>query len=324
MLVSSIDMTFFGQHRWRVIFAFALVYLFWGSTYLGISLAVKYVPPYVMTGTRFVIAGFLMLAYCAWRGRRVAVSAKQLLRLAVIGCLLLSLANTLLAWAEQTLPTGLAALMISITPLWFLVVDSFIMRGDRVSRRGYVGLLLGIVGMAVLLWPKLRSVNALERHQLYAALTLVFGSFCWSVGSALSKRWQTDIDPFSAAGWEMAIAGVINLGVAGVLGQYSRAHWTAEGVGAVAYLIIFGSWVGFSAYIWLLQHVSMSKVATYAYVNPVIAVFLGWLVLRESVDGFIAVGASIIVLSVALVTGAKVRKRASGESELAAVETASD
>jgi drug/metabolite transporter (DMT)-like permease len=316
-------MTHSEQHRWRVMSAFALVYLFWGSTYLGIAVAVKYVPPYVMTGTRFLIAGTLMLAYCAWSGRRIAVTAGQLLRLAVIGCLLLTVANTFLAWAEQTLPTGFAALVIAITPLWFLVVDSFIMRGDRVSRRGYLGLLLGIGGMVVLLWPKLQSVSVRERHQLYAAFVLIFGSFCWSVGSALSKRWQTGVDPFSAAGWEMAIAGVLNLGVAGVLGEYSRVHWTWQAMSAVAYLIIFGSWVGFSAYIWLLQHVSMSKVATYAYVNPVVAVFLGWLLLDERIDLFIAMGTVIIVASVALVTGAKVTKREK-PPELAEVEAASD
>lgn len=317
-------MTHSEQHRWRVMSAFALVYVFWGSTYLGIGVAVKYVPPYVMTGTRFLIAGSLMLAYCAWSGRRIAVTAGQLLRLAVIGCLLLSLANTLLAWAEETLPTGLSALIVAITPLWFLVVDSFLMRGDRVSRRGYFGLTLGVAGIVVLLWPKLQSVNVRERHQLYAAFVLIFGTFCWSVGSALSKRWQTGIDPFSAAGWEMALAGIMNLGVAGVLGEYPHARWTWQAMAAVGYLIIFGSWVGFSAYIWLLQHVSMSKVATYAYVNPVVAVFLGWLFLHERVDVFLGMGTVIIVASVALVTGAKVSKRETREPELAEVEAASD
>src|SRR4051812_37827484 len=271
------------QHRWRVLLAFGLVYLFWGSTYLGIGVAVKYVPPYVMTGTRFLIAGLVMLAYCAWSGRRVAVSAGQLLRLAIIGCLLLTLANTLLAWAEETLPTGLSALIVAITPLWFLVIDSFVMRGDRVSARGYFGLLLGIAGIAVLLWPKLRSVDVLERKQFYAALILMFGSLCWSLGSALSKRWQTGIDPFSASGWEMAIAGLLNLLIAGALGEFPHAHWTPHAIAAVAYLVVFGSWVGFSAYIWLLQHVPMSKVATYAYVNPVVAVILGWAFLYERV-----------------------------------------
>jgi len=317
-------MTQSEQHRWRVMFAFALVYVFWGSTYLGIGVAVKYVPPYVMTGTRFVIAGLVMLAYCAMSGRRIAVSAIQLLKLGVIGCLLLTLANTLLAWSEETLPTGLAALIVAITPLWFLLVDSFVMRGDRVTGRGYLGLLLGIFGIGVLLWPKLRSVNVHEHRQLYAAFVLMFGSLCWSFGSALSKRWQGGIDPFSASGWEMAIAGLLNLGIGAASGEFPHAHWTPQAIGAVAYLIVFGSWVGFSAYIWLLQHVSMSKVATYAYVNPVVAVFLGWMFLHEKVDIYIAAGTTIIVASVALVTGAKVHKREAAEPELAAVEAASD
>jgi drug/metabolite transporter (DMT)-like permease len=317
-------MTLSEQHRWRVLLAFGLVYVFWGSTYLGIGVAVKYVPPYVMTGTRFVIAGVVMLAYCALSGRRIKVTATQLFKLGVIGCLLLTLANTLLAWAEETLPTGLSALIVAITPLWFLVVDSFVLRGDRVSRRGYLGLLLGIIGIAVLLWPKLRSVNALERHQLHAALILIFGSLCWSFGSALAKRWQTGIDPFSASGWEMAIAGTANLIIAGVLDEYPHAHWTPQAIAAVCYLIIFGSWVGFSAFIWLLQHVSMSKVATYAYVNPIVAVFLGWIFLHERIDIFIAVGSAIIVFSVALFTGAKVQKRPIREPALAAVESTVD
>ena len=312
------------QHRWRVLSAFALVYFFWGSTYLGISVAVRDVPPYVMTGTRFVIAGVAMLAYCALSGRKIAVNAGQLLRLAIIGCLLLTLANTLLAWAEETLPTGLSALIVAITPLWFLLVDSFMMRGDRVSSRGYLGLLLGVIGIVVLLWPKLQSVNVREHRQIYPAFVLMFGSFCWSVGSALSKRWQTGIDPFSASGWEMAVAGTMNLLIAALLGEYPHAHWTPQAIGAVAYLIVFGSWVGFSAYIWLLQHVSMSKVATYAYVNPIIAVILGWFFLHERVDVFLLAGTAIIVSSVALVTGAKVHKRVASKTELAAVEAASD
>jgi drug/metabolite transporter (DMT)-like permease len=307
-----------SQRRWRVISAFALLYFFWGSTYLGIGVAVKYVPPYVMTGVRFLIAGVVMLAYCALSGRRVRVSGWQLLRLALIGFLLLTLANTLLAWAEETLPTGLAALIVAITPLWFLVVDSFLMRGDRVSVRGYCGLLLGVGGIVVLLWPKLESVNVREHRQLLAAMVLIFGSFCWSVGSALSKRWQGGIDPFSAAGWEMTIAGLMNFVIAAALGEYAHAHWTGQAIGAVAYLIAFGSWVGYSSFIWLLQNVSISKVATYAYVNPVIAVFLGWLFLHERVDGFIGAGTAVIVGSVALVTGARVEKRRAQSTKLAA------
>jgi drug/metabolite transporter (DMT)-like permease len=312
------------QHRWRVVLAFALVYVFWGSTYLGIGIAVRYVPPYLMTGVRFLTAGVLMLVYCAWSGRGIRLTATQFLKLAVIGCLLLSVSNVLLAWAEEVLPTGLAALIIAITPLWFLVIDSFLFRGDRVSAKGYLGLVLGIVGIAVLLWPKLMATTSLGRRQFFAASMLIFGSFCWSLGSALSKRWQSGVDPFSASGWQMTIAGIVNLSVAAGFGEVGHARWTVQGIGAIAYLVVFGSWVGFSAYIWLLQHVSMSKVATYAYINPVVAVLLGWVALQERADAFILAGTVTIVLSVSLVTQAEVRPRRVREETLPAVEASGD
>ena len=313
------------QHSFRVILAFALVYVFWGSTYLGIGIAVEHLPALLMTGTRFLIAGLLMLAWCALTGRRIRVSFREGVRLGVIGALLLSVANPILAQAEIVVPTGLAALIVSMTPLWFLLIDTWLFRGDHLSRRGIVGLLLGIAGIGVLLWPKLRemSSNPLDRRVLLAALTLPLASFAWALGSAISKRWQEGIDPFAATGWQMAIAGALNLTLAFALREPARARWTASGIGTIAYLIVFGSWVGYSAYIWLLQNVPMPKVATYAYVNPVVAVFLGWLVLHETVDSYILAGSVIIVAAVALVTSAKVKTKPGTEpamAELPAVE----
>jgi drug/metabolite transporter (DMT)-like permease len=317
------------QHGFRVALAFALVYLFWGSTYLGIRIAVEHLPPLLMTGTRFLIAGVLMLAWCAISHRPIRVSLPQGVRLGVIGALLLSVANPLLARAELVVPTGLAALIVSMTPLWFLLIDTWLFRGDHLSRRGIVGLLLGIAGIVVLLWPKLRemSSNPLDRRVLLAALTLPLASFAWALGSALSKRWQEGIDAFAATGWQMAIAGALNLAFAFALREPAQASWTAKGIGAVIYLIILGSWVGYSAYIWLLQNVPMPKVATYAYVNPVVAVFLGWVVLHETVDSYILTGSAIIVAAVALVTSAKVKVKDGAEvgvAHLPAVEGTGD
>jgi drug/metabolite transporter (DMT)-like permease len=317
------------QHRFRVAFAFALVYVFWGSTYLGIGIAVEQIPPLLMTGTRFLIAGLLMLAWCAISGRRIRVTLAEGVRLGIIGALLLSVANPILARAEVVVPTGLAALIVSMTPLWFLLIDTWMFRGDHLSRRGIMGLLLGIAGIVVLLWPKLRemSSNPLDRRVLLAALTLPVASLAWALGSALSKRWQEGIGAFAATGWQMTIAGALNLTLAFALREPARAHWTASGIGAIAYLIVFGSWVGYSAYIWLLQNVPMPKVATYAYVNPVVAVFLGWLVLHETVDAYILTGSVIIVAAVALVTSAKIKTKAGAEAaaaQLPAVEGTGD
>ena len=311
------------QLQWQVMLAFGLVYLFWGSTYLGIRIAVETIPPALMCGVRFLIAGSLMLLYCALSGRTVRYSRLQLGRMAVVGILLLMGGNLTLAFAERVVPSGLAALLVSMTPLWFLVLDSLLLGDHRISGRGMVGLGLGVVGMVVLLWPDLRATGALGRKELMAALTLPLGSFSWALGSVLSKRWQGGEDKFSSTAWQMVFAGVGNLLFATMLGDFSRVQWTARGLGATFYLVIFGSWVGYTAYIWLLGHVPTSKVSTYAYVNPVVAVFLGWLIENERVDHFILTGSAIVIASVVLVTSAKVHAKTVVE-ELPAVETAGD
>jgi drug/metabolite transporter (DMT)-like permease len=305
--------------RFAVILAFGLVYLFWGSTYLAIDIAVQTIPPALMCGLRFSIAGVVMLAVCAAMRRRVWYSAKQIALSAVVGILLLMGGNLTLAWAEQTVPSGLAALIIAITPLWFLVLDSLLLGHHRISGRGKAGLGLGIAGLFVLFWPELHSSSQIGRRELWASVTLLGGSFSWALGSVLSKRWQSGIDVFSATAWQVTAAGAANLLFALAAGNFSRATWTTRGVSAVLYLVVCGSWIGYTAYIWLLEHVPTSKVSTYAYVNPVVAVFLGWLVLHERVDRFIVMGSLIVVLSVILVTSAKVEEKAAAE-ELSVVE----
>ena len=306
--------------RFLVILAFGLVYLFWGSTYLAIDIAVQSIPPALMCAVRFSIAGVVMLAVCAATGRRIWYSARQIALSAVVGVLLLMGGNLTLSWAELSVPSGLAALIIAITPLWFLVLDSLLLGDHHIASRGKAGLALGIVGLMVLFWPELHSTSTLGRRELWASLALIGGSFSWALGSVLSKRWQSGMDVFSATGWQVTAAGAANFLLAAVLGDFSRVTWTARGVAAVLYLVVCGSWIGYTAYIWLLEHVPTSKVSTYAYVNPVVAVFLGWLVLHERVDRFIVMGSVIVVLSVILVTSAKVKENKTVAEELPAVE----
>ncbi len=314
------------QFRFRVALAFGLVYVFWGSTYLGIRIAVEHIGPELMTGVRFPVAGIIMLAACALAGRRVAISGRELLRQGIIGVLLLSVSNVTLAWAEQYIRTGLASLLVASIPVWFLVLDTWILRGERLAARGLVGLALGAVGTLVLLWPKLVAPTAGGRMELFASVCLIASSFVWAVGSVLSRRWQGGMDAFTATGWQMSIGGFLNLGIAFLLGEPAKAQWTMRGLGAIAYLVVFGSLVGYTAYIWLLKHVPTSKVGTYAYVNPVIAVFLGWYFLGERVDGYIAAGTAIIIVAVALATSAKVKPQvgAEHEPELPACEAGAD
>jgi drug/metabolite transporter (DMT)-like permease len=315
--------------RWKIIVAFGLVYVFWGSTYLGIGIAVEHIPPAVVCAARFLVAGAVMLAYCALSGRRVRFSPRQLGHFAAVGILLLMGGNLTLSYAERIVPTGLAALLVSVTPLWFLVLDSLLLGDHRISRRGKIGLLIGIAGVVVLIWPDLQRSNSIGHRELWWSLALQLGSMSWALGSVLSKKWQTAAaDPFSAIAWQVVFAGVANLIFALLIERpyverSSNVTWTFRGVAAILYLVVCGSWIGYTAYIWLLQHVPTSKVSTYAYVNPVVAVFLGWLVLHERIDRYILMGSAIIVASVVLVTSAKVSSRGAAE-EIPAVEAAGD
>jgi drug/metabolite transporter (DMT)-like permease len=308
--------------RWRVILAFGLVYLFWGSTYLAIDIAVQTIPPALMCGVRFSIAGVVMLAVCAATGRKIFYSPRQIALAAVVGLLLLMGGNLTLSYAELSVSSGLAALIIAITPLWFLVLDSLLLGDHHISGRGKAGLFLGILGLFILVWPELRA-GSMGRREFWASISLIAGSFSWALGSVLSKRWQSGMDVFSATAWQVTAAGVGNFIFALIAGDLSHVTWTVRGISATLYLVVCGSWIGYTAYIYLLEHVPTSKVSTYAYVNPVVAVFLGWLILHERVDRFILAGSAIVVLSVILVTSAKVKEKSVTE-ELPAVEAAGD
>jgi drug/metabolite transporter (DMT)-like permease len=308
------------QHRYAVILAFGLVYFFWGSTYLGIDIAVEKIPPALMCGVRFLIAGILLVAYCGLTGRKILYSPKLLGQMAVVGVLLLMGGNLTLSYAEQHVPSGLAALIVAITPLWFLIFDTLLLGDHHISARGKIGLVVGMAGLVVLLWPELSTRGSFEHAELWSSLSLIFGSASWAFGSVLAKRWKSsEVDPFSAMGWQMTAAGVANMLFAIAAGDFGKVVWTARGIGAVTYLIICGSWIGYTAYIWLLGHVPTSKVSTYAYVNPVVAVFLGWLILHERIDAFILAATAIVVASVVLVTSAKVSTKPVAE-EMAAGE----
>lgn len=313
-----------SQHeQWKVILNFGLVYFFWGSTYLGIRIAVEHIPPALMCGVRFLTAGVLLLVFCVSRGHEIRYRSAQLLHMAIVGILLLMGGNLTLSYAEQVVPSGLSALLIAATPLWFLVLDSLLLGTHRISKRGLIGLALGVAGMIVLLWPDLRATSGLGRRELWAALSLPLGSLSWALGSVLSKKWESGADRLSATAWQMTFAGLANLAFAAVNRDYLHVIWTARGISAVLYLIVCGSWIGYTAYIWLLAHVPTSKVSTYAYVNPVVAVFLGWIIEHEKVDGFILAGSAIVVVAVIVVTSAKIKTTAQ-ESALSPVEVAGD
>jgi drug/metabolite transporter (DMT)-like permease len=312
------------QHRFRVALSFGLVYVLWGSTYLAMRVAVATVPPYAVGSVRYIISGLLMLAWCALTGRKIRIRRSDFVRLLAIGVLLLSIANVGVLWAEQYVSSGLAALIVAIVPIWVVVLETWVFRVGRMPARGLLGLALGIAGMLILLWPKIASGTHLGRVQLLGAAILIFASLSWALGSILSHRWTLSVDVFSSAAWQMLLGGVVNTAVAASTGQFSRAVWTASSAWAIAYLVVSGSLVGFTAYIWLLEHVPPPKVATYAYVNPIVAVFLGWLLLHEAVDLYTLIGTVVIIGSVALVNTAKLKRAEAEPAEQAEVPVAGD
>ncbi len=293
------------KFRLQVIVAFGLVYVLWGSTYLAIGIAVEHVSPPMMGASRFIIAGALMLLFRKLTGSSIAVSRSELFRLTVIGVLLLVTGNVVLGWAERMIPTGLAALLIAITPLWFLLLETFSHKGERIPARGVFGIMLGICGVFLLIWPKLRLGFNVGHAELFGAALVMFSSFSWATGSVLSKRWHMAVDPYTASGWEMLMAGIINGVISLAIGDLHRTHWDRAAALSIFYLVIAGSWIGFTAYVWLLKNVPTSKVATYAYVNPIVAVFLGWLFLNEKFDHWMMAGTVIIIASVVIVTQTK-------------------
>ncbi len=285
------------------------MYVFWGSTYLAIGIAdEERLPPAVMCAMRFAIAGSLMLAACACPGRDVRITlAASLARLATIGCLLLVGGNFGLAWAEQFVPTGFAALIVAVDAhLVSAAGDLRLSRRPPFASRPGRRRLWASPASRVLFWPKFEHRAALGIMPLVGASTLLLSSFSWSLGSVASRKWKMPVDPFTATAWEMLFAAVGNAIVALPPAKYRHIVITRRGMLAVLYLVVFGSWVGYSAYIWLLKHVPTPKVATYAYVNPLVAVFLGWMMHSERLDGFMLAGAAVIVAGVALVTTAKV------------------
>lgn len=303
------------SRRWQIVFAFALVYVFWGSTYLAIGLAVEHLTPLLMGGLRFTVAGAMMLGFCALTGRRLRVSRGELLRLTLVGIQLLILANVVTGWAERYVPTGLAALLMAVTPLWFLLLERLTGNRERLSWRGLGGILLGLVGVAVLLWPDLSGQVGVGRAQLFGAALLMFSSLSWACGSICAKHFAVTVDSFVASGWQMLMAGILNALLAVAGGDLHRTDWGVSSLWAVVYLIFAGSLVGYTAYVWLVENVPIAKVATYAYVNPIVAVILGCLLHHERVDRYTLAGAAIIVASVVLVTGARVRSSAKSSDE---------
>ncbi|MEZ2347141.1 EamA family transporter [Terriglobus sp. RCC_193] len=288
--------------RSLVILAFACVYFFWGSTFVAIRVGVQSLSPAFVSGFRYCAAGVIMLTVLALRGVRVALPRAEFQRALLLGMVMLTGNNVMVSWAEQTLSAGLAALLAAAIPLLIALAETFIPGGTSLNRLGWVGTVLGFVGLVVLLAPLLQGgVGSAST----GVVIMLVANLLWVAGSLYSGRRPSKIDPLLGAGWQMLLGGTLSIVMGSALGGWQTAHWSKSALLAVLWLIVFGSLVGYTAYMWLLHHVPVAKVATYAYVNPIVSVALSSVLLRESLHGSQWIAMAIILASVAVVTASK-------------------
>jgi len=284
----------------RIVAAFSAIYLLWGSTYLFIRFGVETIPPYILAGLRHLIAGTLLYSWVRMRGAGRPTRAQWLV-CAVVGTLLLVGGNGSVTWAEQRVPSGLAALLVATMPLWMVLLDWLRPGGLRPRIGAAVGLLLGFGGVALLVGPTKVGTEAVDP---VGATVLVLAALSWAAGSLYSRRAKLPASLLQAAAMQSLAGGLILLALGAASGQWARfdpAQVSPRSWISLGYLVVFGSLLGFTAYIWLLRAAAPSRVATYAYVNPVVAVLLGWAFAGEPVNARMLGATALIVAAVALV-----------------------
>ena len=299
--------------RGKALIAYLVVCVFWGSTYLAIRVGVGVLPPFLFAGMRFLIAGGLVLAVALALGDKLPRRAVDWRTQAIVGVLLLAGGNAFVVWAEQYTASGIASIFVVTVALWMAFFDAVIPGGSGdLNWRVVAGLLLGFLGTSLLV-----GANPAEilRADLRGPIALTCASASWSLGSVYGKRHRTETSPYVGAALQMIAGGAAVVLVGTALGEWSRWHLTAKGAGAIAYLVVFGSILGYSAYTYALRHASPTIVGTYAYVNPVIAVLLGWLILREPVTARTFLAMALIVGAVVWIQLAHKIGRTVGQSD---------
>ncbi len=289
----------------KIAIGLGVIYIIWGSTYLGIRLAIDTIPPFIMSGIRFLTAGLLLYAWSRYRGI-AKPTARQWRSSWIVGGLLLLMGNGGLAWAEQSVPSGIAALIIASIPIWFVMLDWLWQKNRKPTPRVMTGLLLGVAG--ILLLTQQTGHEGQHAFDMVAVIVLLIAAFAWAFGSVYAKTVDLPKSAIMSISLQMLTGGVLLVAAGTISGEWARFdinEVTLVSAGALAYLITFGAMIGFSCYFWLLKAAPAEIVATYAYVNPVVAVFLGWMVLSEPVTSQTLFASAVIIVAVFLITSRK-------------------
>lgn len=283
----------------RVWLALVTVYLVWGSTFIALAIVVRDLPPLLAMSVRHLVAGGILLAIALPRGDHKGdrIGRPQIRAAFIFGGLLFVTGHGSLAWAQQTVPAGVAALLVGTIPIWMALLDRVVF-GRRLRSSAYAGFAIGFLGLAFLFDPF--GEGSIDR---FAALVIVLSAVCWSAGSLYSRGAALPTRPLVSAGLASVCGGVLLSVAAVVTGELEEAEWSANSLLALGYLVVFGSLVGFSAYVWLLRAAPTSLVSTYAYVNPIVAVVLAWALLGEEISLQMIVAGAAVVVSVALIVG---------------------
>jgi drug/metabolite transporter (DMT)-like permease len=291
--------------RTEILAAYAAIYLIWGSTYLGIRFTIETIPPFLMGGVRFMIAGAFLYLLMRARGE-ASPSRVQWRSAAIIGALLILGGNGAVVWAEQFVPSGITALLVAVLPVWVVLIEWLGPARMRPAPGVVAGLVIGLIGIIVLIGPDaLTPAGSPMSGILKGAVVLMLGSLTWALGTIYSRHAPLPKSAFVATGMEMFCGGALLFLLSMATGEPMRfdlAQVSARSMIGFAYLTLIGSLVGFTAYIWLLDHQPASRISTYAYVNPVVAVFLGWALAGEPLSLRTLIAAAIIVGAVALIT----------------------
>lgn len=279
----------------RAYLAWLIVCLVWGTTYLAIRIAIETIPPFIMAGARWVAAGLLMVVVLRLQGHRPPMAATWPWH-ALLGILMVGFGNGAVVWAEQSVPTGLAAILIALTPFWMLGIERLFGRAAPLDARRIAGLIAGFLGVVLLVWPEVQSRTGLSFF--WGVLATQLAAFGWSLGSNLSKRRPSSEHVLAVSSLQMVFGGLFLLALALITGEAWPPAVSMRSAMATLYLLVAGSIVAFSAYAYALRHLPLTTVSLYAYVNPVIAVALGTLVLHEPMTWRLVVASAMVLGSV--------------------------